>query len=481
MYPIIDPSMIDIEQWEKDASNENKEAIEHIIKTIDKGSAPSLLDLAPQFKDALKDDTYGWWRPPNEIDDLKNPARRLITALTSVFSPEAILIPLYYRISSKGQFAKLYGLNEQYGIVYEDFLDLVKVGRIRIIIPSLPSSYTSDFYQEIFQKCIECEQGAYRPPQYQARFLTVTSFSELKQKLGSKLNKETYTKALECDEFHIDYWQNRAKISLKTNIRSLSQREIELHSRSMGTDASELYHSGFHNFVNFLFEKLERDPRLLQRALSSYTYYLIDGYSYGLGGLRFYTHQDVERMSFYRLLPRGKHEELRNLIKYSPAATTVITDPIDSLLISRPDHEEIKKALKLNRDCEVKKEITEMQQSVHDINFINLITKSKRIDEIVSERINQETLKYFKESKLIKLGVRIGGTLGFDLVLEAASTIATAGTMPFGLSSLLGVAIEETVFGKQLENVGQSLAKKWVFREKGLPSVIWELSQNSKK
>ena len=68
--------MIDIDQWEKDASTENKEAIEHIIKTIDKGSAPSLLDLAPQFKDALKDDTYGWWSPPNEIDDLKNPARR---------------------------------------------------------------------------------------------------------------------------------------------------------------------------------------------------------------------------------------------------------------------------------------------------------------------------------------------------------------------------------------------------------------------
>jgi len=75
----------------------------------------------------------------------------------------------------------------------------------------------------------------------------------------------------------------------------------------------------------------------------------------------------------------------------------------------------------------------------------------------------------------------IGGTLGFDLVLESASAVLSSGMIPFGLSSLLGVALEETILGKKLANTGQSLAKKWVFREKGLPSVIWEISQDSNK
>jgi len=122
-----------------------------------------------------------------------------------------------------------------------------------------------------------------------------------------------------------------------------------------------------------------------------------------------------------------------------------------------------------------------MQKSIHDINFENLLAKSKRIDEIVTERLNRETCINFRDSKLIKSSVRIGGTLGFDLVLESASAVLSSGMIPFGLSSLLGVALEETILGKKLANTGQSLAKKWVFREKGLPSVIWEISQDSNK
>jgi len=473
--------MIDIKQWEKDASSENKDINEYIFKMIIDGSTPSLLDPVPQFNDVLKDCTYGWWAPSSDVDDIKNPARRLITALTSIFSQEVLLVPLYYHISSKDEFAALYGLNEDYGITYEDFLDLVKIGRIHIFILSNPSSYASSFWQEIFKNCIECEQGSYLPPQYSARFSAVSAFSMLKQELGHSLNKDTLYKALEKDEFHIDYWQNLAKISLKTNNPSLSSQDVDLHSKSIGTDANELYHSGFNELVKFLFVKLRDKPQLLQRALRYNTYYLIDGYSYGLGGLRFYAPFDVERMSFYRLIPRDTHRELQKVIDYSPAASTVITNPIDSWLISRPDHEEIKKVLKYDQDREAKNEIIGMQKSIHDINFENLLAKSKRIDEIVTERLNRETCINFRDSKLIKSSVRIGGTLGFDLVLESASAVLSSGMIPFGLSSLLGVALEETILGKKLANTGQSLAKKWVFREKGLPSVIWEISQDSNK
>jgi hypothetical protein len=58
--------MVDLAQWEKENSRENGEANKSIIETIGKESAPSLLDIAPRFKDILNDHAYGWWSPPDE-------------------------------------------------------------------------------------------------------------------------------------------------------------------------------------------------------------------------------------------------------------------------------------------------------------------------------------------------------------------------------------------------------------------------------
>lgn len=469
-----------IDPLEKEASVENKETIEYIVKKIIGGSELSLLDLVPTFKDALKDTNFGYWSPPHEIRELKNPARRILTPLTSVFSPEVLLVPIFYNISSKDQFAGLYGLNEDYGLLYDDFLDLVKIGRIRLFIPSPYSSYTSSFYQEIFKICSECEQGGYRPPQYQTSFSLASILANLKGELGLDLNRKTLTETLGRDEFHISYWQEKAKILLKTNNSYLSQPEIKIYSRSIGTDAAELYFSGFKNLVDFLFERLSRRPELLQRSLRYYALYLIDGYSYGLGGLRFYTQIDVERMDFYRLMPKKEHEELQKLIESSPAAVTVISDPTDSYIVSKPSNTEMREALKKDRDSEMREEISRMQKSIHDVDLKELRTRSERIDEIVSERINKETCENFRDSKLIESTVRLGGTLGVGLALDIASTFLTAGTIPPGTFTVLGTALEKMVFEKQLSRSGKFLAKKWVFREKGLPSVIWETSQDKK-
>jgi len=186
-------------------------------------------------------------------------------------------------------------------------------------------------------------------------------------------------------------------------------------------------------------------------------------------------------MSFYRLIPKKEHEELRKLIECSPAAATVVANPLDSLLITRPEHEEAKRAIKRDPDIEVKKEIMELQRSIHNGNLVDLLAKSRNIDEIVTERLNQETREHYRNSRLIKSSVRIGGTFGLDLVLETASATMSAGAIPPGLSSLLGIAVEEAFFGKQLDHIGHHLAKKWVFKDKGLPSVFWETSRDSDK
>jgi hypothetical protein len=469
--------MIDIAKWEIEISKEIHEANLSFMDAIKKGDKPSLLDLAPGLKEILKDSSYGWWCPPYEIDDLKNPARRLVTTLTTAFSPEVILLPLYCHMRSKEEFAESYGLNEECGIVYEDFLNLVKMGRIRVFIPSKPSLYTSSFYQDIFQNCRDCELGSYQPPQYPLMFSGVTVSYNLMQELGADLNKETFAQGLKRDVFHIDYWRNRSENSFKLNIPALSPEELELHTKGMGTDACELYQSGFGDLVNFLFGKLINQPRLLEIVLRYYSYYLIKGYSDGLGGLRFYAPNDVARMSFYRLIPKEEHERLRKLIESSPAAVSVVADPIESMLVSKPDHEEIKRMIKSNPDGEVTKEIMELQSSIHDTNLLNLISKSKSIAEIVTERLNQETLEHYKKSKLINSRVRLGGTLGLGLTLEAASGAVSAGTIPFGLSSMLGLVIEKKFLEKPLDNLSHYLAKKWAFRDKGLPSVLWEVSQ----
>lgn len=473
--------MIDIEKWEKENSEEISEANKYIFDTIRKGSSPSLLDLSPSFREILKDNTYGYWSPPNETTDLKNPARRLAATLTTAFSPEVILVPLNYHISTKNEFINLYGLNKEYGIIYEDFLNLVKTGRILLYIPSSPSSYKSSYYQEIFKYCMECEQQSYLPPQYPVMFSVVTMFNNLIQELGPNLNEKTLDEALRKEKLKIEYWQKLNKNIMDKCIPDLPKDEVELHSKGMGTDACELYNSGFSDLVDFIYEKLINKPRLIEIVLRYYNYYLVKGYSDGLGGLRFYTPHDIERMSFFRLIPRKEHEELQRLIQCSPAAATVVTNPLDSILISEPDHGEIERAMKRNPDSEMKKELLSLQHSIHDCNLMNLISKSRSINEIVTERLNQETNDHFRNSKLIKSGVRIGGTFGLDLALEAASATISAGAIPFGLSSILGIAIEETFLGKQLNHFGRCLAKKWAFRDKGLPSVIWDISSDVEK
>lgn len=471
--------MIDISNWEEEVNEDNVKAQRTIIEAVRKGSSPSLLELSPRFKDIIQGHTYGLWNPPQIPNELQNPARRILTSLVSDFSPEVLLVPLYYNIRNKKDFIETYGLSKEYGISYDNFLDLVKNGRIHVYIQSSPSTYESSFYNEIFKNCYECDNGSYLPPQFPLVFYTAAKFGSLIKESGPNLDRETLSQILKGEKHHPDYWIKIAENSLAFAGTSITDTERNDYINGVANDSWCLYASGFSGLADLLSEKLIRNPDLLQKVLRYYRIYLANGYSDALGGLRFYDGYDIERMSFLRLIPNEKYKELQELIKYSPAASTIAVDPIDSLLISEPGEGDIERALQRDRDEELMSANYDIQNAIQNYDFVGLMERSKKINEIITEQLNRETKEHFRNSKLIRYGVRLAGSLGVEGALMAATGGASA-SLP-GLGTLIGNTIDEVFLGKQVNRIGQYLSKKWIFRQKGLPSIIWEISQDENK
>jgi hypothetical protein len=143
------------------------DTLERISKNLERAAKHehvSVLDLMPDdFGGMLRGKSYAYWRPPGSPEIVKKRPRLNLASFLS--SPEAvgaqrILVPLI-PLGGKAEFKYEYGLSEELGVTFEDFMRLVEEGRLVLQLAGPPSEYDADFYKGLFTAC---KRAGYTPP-----------------------------------------------------------------------------------------------------------------------------------------------------------------------------------------------------------------------------------------------------------------------------------------------------------------------------
>jgi len=448
--------MIDVDEWDRDWNAELNSLVEDVYFRFEQGEIISLHDLSPDLKNLLKDKTYGVWRYPKNIDILSNhPVTNLATILTTEPSPEVILAYLS-PIESLSKFKETYGLGGN--LSYNHFLDLIRSGRICLILNTWPKNYRQDFFQDIFKACLKCDQGSYLPQHLEIVYGSLTGtissnilgyrveyFDEIHEKIKRTLNPETPKDLM-------DAYPN------------ITPNRFE---RIAATRAHLLSTSGFDKQIKKSISLFQENPLVGFEVLESYHRYLLSGYP-SMGGFHFYDKVDAENMQFLRLIEDKNISSLKELTGISPADFVMVADPFNNLFMINHDTDDLNKALKSGPDVELSQVNNEVQKSINSYDFNNFFAKSQELSEIIEERIVKETETNYKHSNLIQKSVRLCGALAIDLGLASLQ-------VPYPISTIAGFALQEPPINLKnyFDTVSQYLSKRWIFREKGVPSYLW--------
>lgn len=391
-------------------------------------------------------------------------------------SPQAIIVPLNV-FKSRYSFKSSYGLNN--GINYDMFLELIRTGRIYPILNESPEYYSSEFYQEIFTACQECQEGAYLPayPDF--------IFNELLENImllsaaceeGIPILGEWYKAVRDKrQELSLEHWRLKI-LSLITpdRFRSISSEHPYIMDKAdleriLVSNAYRLSISGYKDLANLSLSLFKKDPNCGLTCFETYTNYLTDGYSCGLGGFRIYDKTNMKIMSFFGIMEKHKSKTAQDLMDLSPSSFTLVSAPYESLICNKADNEDVKLALKRDFDKEITKISYNIQSSLQNYDFRSFIENANKTNKIVTERLNEETKDIYVNSKFIKAAVRMGGTLAVGLTASAF--------LPFGISTLASALVinaPKLSLGEHLDNVSRYLSRNFIFKEKGLPCVLWD-------
>lgn len=489
--------MVNLEEWDEDELERGTEAVNSLLEKVGKGEKISFLDFAPEFKKILRDKTYGMWRPPGDIQVM---LRRHVANLASMLDkgkpvPSVLLVPLEAR-RSKADFIEYYGLvPEKGGLSYDVFLQEIREGRILPILTENPTQYRADLYQEILRAC---EQGEIQqpPPFLPARVsLFMAKFSLSVSAIQEGIPPEEGWKDLVLQkhpEYEFKLWLEKVMSILPDKEIQNIQKQYRLpHGNKeyvasiIATSAHNLSIFGFSSLVNLSLELLKKDPPLGFETLKAYDTYLLYGYSIGLGGLLTYDRFDLEVMTILGIL-RKRHLVARFLgtirkeergttpleeetVILSPADFSVVGGAVELPIVARFDVDDLRNALKRERDKELEKNMLEAMRAFQSYDFAKFREKNETINEIIAERIAKETRSYYRRSKIVEGTFIAGGTL--TLAAGAMAVYQYLQPLLSFYSAFAGKTFEAMI--KKREDVAKWLVSSWPFQQKGLPFYLW--------
>jgi hypothetical protein len=489
---------VDLEGWYSEEIEKSAEVILSVIDKLKKGEEISLLDFAPEYKDVLKDKTYGLWVPPGDAEEISS---RPVSNLASMLDkgkpvPSVLLVPLNL-CRSKAEFIERYGLvPEKGGLSYDVFLQEIREGRILPILLGDPTRYKAIFYQEILKAC---EQGEIQqlPPFLELRvstFMEKLSISISAIQEGIPPEEGWRNNVLQKHpEYNLEYWMKKATSFSNEIIRVLREGPLlwigseneEVIRPIIATTAYEISLFGFSSLANLSLELLRKDPLVGFIAIRAYKDYLVAGYLIGIGGLRMYDRVDLEAMIFFRILKkRGllsrflgaiKKEEKGALpleeetIMASPAGFSVVGSAVELPIVARFDVDDLRSSLKRERDKELERNMLEAMRAFQSYDFAKFREKSEVINEVIAERIAKETRSYYRRSKIVEGTFVAGGTL----TLAAGAMVVYQYLQPLlsFYSVFAGKAFDFMI--KKREDVAKWLVSSWPFQHKGLPFYLW--------
>jgi hypothetical protein len=429
---------VDLEGWHSEEIEKSAEVILSVIDKLKKGEEISLLDFAPEYKDVLKDKTYGLWAPPGNAEEISS---RPVSNLASMLDkgkpvPSVLLVPLNL-CRSKAEFIERYGLvPDKGGPSYDVFLQEIREGRILPILIEHPDHYRADFYQEIVKAC---EQGEIQqlPPYLPARVsFFMEKFSLYVSAIQEGIPPDEGWEVLVLQrhpEYDVGYWMKKAMSLSSEVIRTIHEEPIFMFDEmsevfsNISVRAYDLSIFGFSTLANFSLELLKKDPPWGFVAMMAYYDFLVVGHSMGLGGLRLYDRDDLAAMTFFGILrKRGllsrflgaiKREEKgappleEETIMASPAGFSVVGGAVKLPIVMRFDADDLRSSLKRERDKELERNMLEAMRAFQSYDFAKFREKNETINEIIAERIAKETRSYYRRSKIVEGTFVAGGTL----------------------------------------------------------------------
>jgi hypothetical protein len=478
--------MADLEEWRNEEVKRCKEAVYPLLDR--KIEEISLLDFAPEYREILRERTYGLWIPPSSIQEM---LRRPLSNLASMLDrglpvPSVLLVPLNL-CRSKAEFIANYGLvPEMGGPSYDIFLQEIREGRILPFIMGSPTRYKGDFYQEILKACKEGEIQQL-PPFLSLRIGSFMEwFSLITSAIQERIPLEEGWRDLVLQkhpEYDFDSWKKEVRSILSDEMVQIIQKKYPTEDKEfvgleIATRAHNLSISGFSGLANLSLELLRESPLLGFDALGAYYLYLVSGYSEGLGGLRMYDKVDLEMMAFFRII---KSMPKRDLLWISPAGFSVVGTPAEIPIVVKFDEDDLKNSLKRERDRELEKHMLDSMRAFQGYDFGEFLRRNEAINEIITERIVKETRGYYRRSKIIEGMIILGG----NLTLAAGATAAyqylqpllgiipeIRGIIPATISEIISGIISEKIRGI-IEEPVRWLVSRWPFQQKGLPFYLW--------
>ncbi|MCC5997661.1 MAG: hypothetical protein LM573_01145 [Thermofilum sp.] len=489
--------LVGLEKWSNEEAERSKEVVISMFKKVVGGEKISLLDFAPEYKSILRDKTYGLWRPPGDIKTmLQKPIANLASMLDKRMPVPSILLVLINIHRNKPEFMTAYGLvPEKGGLSYENFLQEIREGRILPILTGDIILYKADFYQDIVKVCEEGE--IQQPPPFLLSrvlaFMKVLSLYASAIQEGIPLEEGWEALVLQKHpEYDIEFWMGKAKSMLnEEKIRILAKKysiiipDKEYVFSYLVSDAFSLSVFGFFNLVNLSLKTFGKNPWLGFGALLAYHDYLVSGYANGLGGLRMYDRNDLELMTFLRILKKrdllsrflgatNKKEKgalplEEETIMASPAGFSVVGSAVELPMVARFDVDDLRSSLKRERDKELERNMLEAMRAFQSYDFAKFREKNETINEIIAERIAKETRSYYRRSKIVEGTFVAGGTL--TLAAGAIAVYQYLQPLLSLYSVFAGKAFDFMI--KKREDVAKWLVSSWPFQQKGLPFYLW--------
>jgi hypothetical protein len=490
-------SLVDLEEWENDEEKRGAEAVNSLLEKLEKGEKISFLDFAPEYKNILRDKTYGPWFPTGDPQFISfSPLSNLANVLDKGKPvPSVILVPLDI-CRSKATFKVVYGLvPDKGGLSYDTFLQEIREGRILPILISDPTLYKADFYQEILRAC---EQGEIQqpPPFLPARvslFMEKLSLSISAIQEGIPPEEGWEDLVLQKHpEYDFESWLEKVMSIFSDEVMRVIQEvdrartlNEEIAILSVANSAQTLSVFGFSGLANLSLELLRKDPLIGYMALMAYERYLISGYSMGLGGLMMYDIVDLEAMTFFRIFKkRGLLSRFLGAIKkdgrgapsleeetviLSPAGFSVVGSAVELPIVARFDVDDLRSSLKRERDKELERNMLEAMRAFQSYDFAKFREKSEVINEVIAEGIAKETRSYYRRSKIVEGSFVAGGTL--TLAAGAIAVYQYLQPLLSLYSVFAGKAFDFMI--KKREDVAKWLVSSWPFQQKGLPFYLW--------
>jgi hypothetical protein len=475
--------MVDLEEWENEELKRSHEVISSLLDRVEGGEKISLLDLAPEYREILRERTYGLWEPPG---DIRLMLRRPIFNLASMLDrgmpvPSVLLVPLNV-CKSKAEFMARYGLvPEMGGPSYDIFLREIREGRILPVIMGPPTHYKGDFYQEILKACKEGEIQqfppflVYRIPLFMGEFSLIAPVIQ-----NLEVIPPVRILVLQNHpEYDFKSWAEKVVSILSDETMRIIQKEHPMWDKEyvasiITTHAHSLSVFGFSNLANLSLELFRESPLEGFNVLHFYYDYLVSGYLRGLGGLKMYDRVDLGIMTFLGTIKKRDLLREGKPVALSPASFGVVGTPTEIPIMVKFDEDDLKNSLKRERDNELEKHMLDLMRAFQRYDFREFYEKNKAINEIIGERIAKETREYYRRSKIVEGTIIPGGTL--TLAAGAAAAYQHLQPLLDLINEIISEMISEKISEKKsgiMEKVMRWLVSRWPFQQKGLPFYLW--------